>query len=433
MNDLPVWAVRLRHERRSRKWSPKYVARQLIDAASGRIRAHMPTHESLARMVRTWEAGKHRPSEPYPQLLAQIFGVTEEELFADPPNATDSGEAPEGTLSWKAPDGDNDMERRRLLQIAAASAGIGILGVSGEPVRQLLDLSLSHDFRSGEEWEMSCDDHLHALRTRPPAQVVADLVIDLHLLRRQMETSSPAEVTGLQRVLAALSAVHGNALTRMGDHGAAVRWWHTARHAADASGDREVRLLVRGEEAGTGLYGQRTPETVLRLVRNAERIAGGPSVDLLTTQAKALSMLGKHEEARETLNALVDLAAKGATGDSIGFWKENQIYFAESWVHASAGDEDKAATARENVLRLTGDYQYGANIMLHEALCTVVRGGIDEGVRRAATVIDALSPAYRSRYILETGQMLLRAVPHDQQNRPTIGEFREVLAIEAAT
>jgi hypothetical protein len=95
-----------------------------------------------------------------------------------------------------------------------------------------------------------------------------------------------------------------------------------------------------------------------------------------------------------------------------------------------AGDEARADTARDNVLRLTSDYQYGANVLLHEALCMIVKGGIDEGMRRAATVIDPLPAAYRSNHIMETGRMLLRAVPLDQQNRPAAVEFREVLAIE---
>ncbi len=385
-------------------------------------------------MVRAWETGKHRPSEPYPLLLAQIFEVAEGELFADLPNVAELAKASEGNLMWKASDGgDDDMERRRLLRLAAASAGIGIFGASGEPVRQLLDLSIDHGFRSGEEWEMSAADHLYALRTRPPAQVAADLVIDLLTVRRQMEASSPAEVTELQRTLAMLAGIHANALTRLGDHGAAVRWWRTGRSAADASGDREVRLLVRSEEAGHGLYGQRAPETVMRLVGNAEQVAGGTSVDLLTTRAKALSLLGKHTEAYQTLDALVGLTEKGGRGDSLGFWKEDQIYFAQSWIYAGAGDETRAGVARENVLRLTNDYQYQVNVALHEALCTVVQGAVDEGVRRAAAVIDPLPVAYRSNHIIETARMLLRAIPLDQQHRLAIGELREVPAIEAAT
>ncbi|WP_326635890.1 hypothetical protein OG884_22645 [Streptosporangium sp. NBC_01755] len=429
MADVPAWAARLRAARNERCWSQRGTIRRLAEAADESTRAHLPTRESLTRMLRAWESGKHRPNEPYPRLLARAFGVSEEKLFADSLDVPEPGKASQNSLIQKASDGDDDMERRRLLRLAAG-AGIGILGISGEPVRQLLDLSLDHDFRSAEEWELAREDHLHALRTRPPAQVAADLIIDLLLVRRQMEVSPPAEVAELQRVLATLSAIHGNALTRLGDHGAAIRWWHTARHAADASGDREVRLLVRVSEAGTGLYGQRAPETVVRLIHDAERIAGEPSVGLMTTRAKALSLLGRHDDARTTLNALVDLAEKGAAGDSLGFWKPDQIHFAESWVYAGAGDEAKADAARENVLGFTPEYQYGTNVMLHEALCTVVNGGVDEGMQRAATVIDALSPAYRSRYIIETGRMLLRAVPPDQRNRPAIGEFREVLALE---
>ncbi len=59
-----------------------------------------------------------------------------------------------------------------------------------------------------------------------------------------------------------------------GEHGGALRWWRTACHAADDAADLELRLLVRAESAGFALYGQRDPATVLRLLDDAERIAG---------------------------------------------------------------------------------------------------------------------------------------------------------------
>ncbi|MDH2429876.1 hypothetical protein [Sphaerisporangium sp. TRM90804] len=323
--------------------------------------------------------------------------------------------------------GDDDMERRAALQFLA---GLGTLGISGEPLRQLLDLSLGHVHRPIEDWEPACADHLHALRTRPPAKVASDLLIDLFAIRRQLDTSTPSDATELQRVLSALSCVMANALTRVGDHGAAIRWWHTARQAADASGDLVLRLMVRGEEAGHGLYGQRDPEAVLRLVHNAHQIMKKPYLTLLTAEAKALSLLGRHREARTALNDLQDAVEQGGASDPLGFWKADQIHFAESWVHAGAGDEIAADTARENVLHLARTYQYQSNVHLHGALCTVVQGGIDQGMRQAASVIDALAPAYRSRHIIETGRMVLRAVPRGQQDRPSVAEFRELLAVE---
>jgi hypothetical protein len=45
-----------------------------------------------------------------------------------------------------------------------------------------------------------------------------------------------ADVTDLQRVLAALSTLHGGVLTRLGDHGAALRWWRTAATPLSRSG-----------------------------------------------------------------------------------------------------------------------------------------------------------------------------------------------------
>lgn len=81
MSELPPWAARLRAERRAREWSVSEMARRLIEAADGRTRAHLPTRESVARMVRSWESGKHRPSETYEGLYARAFEVTEADLF----------------------------------------------------------------------------------------------------------------------------------------------------------------------------------------------------------------------------------------------------------------------------------------------------------------------------------------------------------------
>ncbi|GAA3096909.1 hypothetical protein GCM10017600_02100 [Streptosporangium carneum] len=326
-------------------------------------------------------------------------------------------------------DEEDAMERRRLLQLA--TAGMGALGVSVEPVRRLLDLSLGEGFRSVEDWNLACDDHLHAMRTRRSEQVAADLGVDLFTLGRQLEASSFAEKAGLRRAAAVLSNIQANVLTGLGHHGPAIRWSQVARQAADASGDRETRVLVRAEEAAGGLYGQRPFQTVLRLLDEAERLTGKPSLTLLATRAKALALFGRHDEARQTLNALRDLTEKGASGDLFGFWTESQIHFAESWVYASAGDEAKADAARENTLRITGSHQYQTNVRLHEGLCAVVNGGVDEGMRRAAAVIDSLPASRRDTYIIETGQMVLRAVPLEQRDRPAVNEFREVLAAGA--
>jgi len=224
--------------------------------------------------------------------------------------------------------------------------------------------------------------------------------------------------------------------TRLGEHGAAIRWCRTARTAADASGDLAFRLLVGAEEAGFGLYGQRDPLTVLTLTTQAQAIAGAvPSVGqakIIATRAKALSLLGRHADARRALKALADVSEGELAGQGPSFWTPDQIHFAESWVHAHAGDQSALDEAGDAIARYPLDYQYRTNIQLHQALCITVQGGIDQGIRHAATVLHGLPSHYRTGMVLETARMVLRAVPADRQERHAVAELRDALAIAPA-
>ncbi|MEV4178787.1 helix-turn-helix transcriptional regulator [Nonomuraea sp. NPDC049709] len=323
--------------------------------------------------------------------------------------------------------GEDATERRRLFGLAASA---GIVGFD-EIVRQELDHTTDRP-RSAEDWDITRADHLHALRTRPPAQVIKDLSIDLYALRQQMHTTSGDELTELYRVAALLAVIQANALTRVSDHGAAIRWWSTARKTADASRDLELRLLVRSEEAIHGLYGQREPETVLRLIENARRISRRPWPRLMTARAKALALLNRSKEAADTLRDLHDHMDKGIVGDRWEFFKPDQIPFAESWVAAYSHNEAAADAARGRVLQIIPErsYQYRMNAVLHEAISTAALGGADEGARLAAELIDSLPAGFRTNHIWETARMVLRAVPLEQRERPAVGELRSLLTIE---
>src|SRR5262249_57360008 len=126
---------------------------------------------------------------------------------------------------------DDTRDRRWLWGWPAASLGAGALGASpADPARQLLaDLLLASRQRSLEDWEITCADHLHAIRTRPPAQARDDLLVDLAALQHQLAADS-ARATELNRILAMLADLHGTVLTRLGEHGSAIRWWRNARH-----------------------------------------------------------------------------------------------------------------------------------------------------------------------------------------------------------
>jgi transcriptional regulator with XRE-family HTH domain len=352
---------------------------------------------------------------------------------APPPSRPGAGRGHRlGDRSLFSPAEEDDMRRRTLLSLM--TAGLATTAFGPEPARRLLDLALTSEPRSIDDWQLACGDHLYAIRTRAPHLIHDDILLDLLTIQRQMDQSGAGEVTELHRVMAGLSTLHANVLTRLGEHGSALRWWRTAKHAADSSGDLDLRLLVRGSEAGFGLYGQRDPETILQLTRKAQHLAGKrPSLGLtyiIGTQAKALSLLGRHEEANHAMTMFVHSAPEDLPSGPIpAFWTSDQVDFTQSWVHAAAGDEARADAARDRVLAHAFlDYQYRANVRLHEALCTVANGGVDQGVRQAATVLDALPPNHHSQMITETARIVLCAVPAEQRQRPAVGELRETIA-----
>ncbi|GII62831.1 hypothetical protein Skr01_29160 [Sphaerisporangium krabiense] len=81
MSDIPAWASRLRALRRHNLWTQREMAKRLADAADEHTRARLPERDSLIRMIKYWEAGTHRPKDPYPVLYSRAFGMDEEELF----------------------------------------------------------------------------------------------------------------------------------------------------------------------------------------------------------------------------------------------------------------------------------------------------------------------------------------------------------------
>ncbi|WP_242883150.1 hypothetical protein [Actinomadura litoris] len=328
---------------------------------------------------------------------------------------------------------DGDMERRALLQLAALGVGAGALGSTGEQVRQLLALALNSEHRDLEDWHLTLSDRLYAILTRPPAQARDGLLIDLVAIQRQLEIAEPSEAIELWRVVAALSMLHADTLTRLGDHDAAIHWWRTARAAADRTGDLDLRLMVRCEEAEFGLYGQRDPATILQLIDGAERLAGPtPScrkVDLAGTRAKALTLQGRHSEAMVALNSFVNAAGEQMRGGILPSHRsDNVVHFTASWVHAAAGREPEADEKRGIVLANTRGYQFAANVRLHEALCAVVNGGTDTGARQATEILAGLPPAQRSHMILETGKTVLRAVPIERRDHPAVRDLRALTA-----
>ncbi|WP_406312209.1 hypothetical protein OHA77_26790 [Streptosporangium sp. NBC_01639] len=122
---VPPWAARLREERRERGWTQREMAKRLADAASGDVR--LPERDSLIRRIKDWEAGNHRPKDPYPVLYARVFGLDEADLFEGGHRATPDAVAhsfPASPHRHVAPE-LVDYFRLQLLSHYAADAFLG--------------------------------------------------------------------------------------------------------------------------------------------------------------------------------------------------------------------------------------------------------------------------------------------------------------------
>ncbi|MFC7384274.1 helix-turn-helix domain-containing protein [Sphaerisporangium rhizosphaerae] len=335
--------------------------------------------------------------------------------------------------------GGDDMERRYLLQLA----GLGMLAQSpifstGEHIRQLLERSFGGpDGGTEDQWEAICADHMHALVNRPPTEALDGLMVDLALLYQQMSVAPPEQSARLQRIAAWMATMHANLLTRLGVYGEAGRWWRTARQAADASQDVDMQVWVRGTEAVFGLYSPRSLETVLTLARDAQTLAAGRVAaglfQAVSAEAQTLAVMGRHQEARESVQRLHDLVER-STPDRRFNWTSDQVFFVSSWVHSFEGATEAAREARDSTLAQSPCYQNATNVRLHEAISLSSSGGHNEALQLVTKVLSELDPAYRSRMITHTARRVLDAVPSDQRAAlPALPDYRAALSAPTST
>ncbi|TDD66784.1 helix-turn-helix domain-containing protein [Actinomadura rubrisoli] len=374
--------------------------------------------------------GHYPPSKSLARALERVLGIPGRLT----PFLASEEAAEEATVEGDNPgETDADVRRRQVIRMLTTLGISGAVSGTSESVRQLLAQLLDSESRDLDAWHLTISDHLYALRTRPAASAREGLVIDLLAIEQQLRIASASKSIELQRVIAALSMIHANVLTRLGEHGESIHWSRTANAAADASGDLELGLLTRAMEASLGLYGQRDPVTVLQLTINAQQNSGKAlsigraRIDLAHT--KALSMLGRHEEAKRCLQPLLTSAPPPAnTGIMPTLHRNHQaVWFAESWVRSYAGEEAHADHARDQVLSTNPSHEYYAKVRLHEALCATVNGAIGRGIGRAIEIFDELPPAHRTQMIIETGEEILRAVPLDLRGRPVVRDLRAIM------
>lgn len=427
----PSWAVRIQVEREARGWGKHEMARRLMQAAGLR----QGSVANLARQILDHEKGRHFPRE-WAHAYAAAFGMEPDDLFPAPrTDGHDAVTAVMGTVKVLALDPwDDDVKRRAALQLIAA-IGAGSVVPPGV-IEELLSgidhvLGRSDDV---EEWERVVHEYGHRIYRQPFESIVPAVTADVVALSELLKQGRPPrEQAGLLRVSAGLSGVLAEALGNLGEDRAARRTWHTARRAADASGDRMLRVWVRGRAAQWAGWASGSHHSVMTLVKDAEQIAAGkPSSGLARAYAAGAYMAASHGDmatAHDTLDMLkrtFEHLPRGSGEQTILDFQGSQLYWNEAYVHTIVGDERAgvAVDYAETLYPPTATAPI-VNLRLMRAVDLVRRGEVRAGTESALETLQG-----RPRPVMATRQLaeqVLDTLPGRAWELPAARDLRELI------
>lgn len=431
-DERPPWAKRLRAEREGRKWTQVKMASKLHEAA----KTNYPPLKSLERQVRGWEAGDHYPETEWRRTYCIAFGLSEAELFGGD-ISRDSGVGGE--------EDEDDVERRRVLQalatlgVAAASPVADALNTIQGYVEKGLDRGIAEQM---EEWDQIVTEYGYSYLASPPDQLISDLAADLvsvQALKSHLPVDN-AQRAQWFRVNAGLSLLMAKTLANLGDTRPARTWWRTAQHAADSSGDTDLRMWIAGEQLIRGLY-ERRPAPIL--LRQADAAAGSSNgracagLALIQTMRAQLLSVVRPGDAVDELQRLEDTFAKLPSADTSDIasdfcFGEDRIRYATAWVYAQMGQSgplDVAADRAVQLLEAVDQRRSVTQIKLLQAAGHVRSGDVAEGVAHATSTYEQCPPDQRTVLVTRLAGGVWDAIPVERRKESAAESYHELLAL----
>ena len=380
-----------------------------------------------------------------PQWAGPSFETRSHAEGPKPPRMTVRDAAQD--LREAAYDADEDLViRRTFLAGAAALAASSAADKSAtlEAVRRDLHRSLAAEPTEADvhEWQQITQDYGEAYPIAAPADLIRSLMVDLPSLKNALrQPGSALRQRELLRTGALLSAFTAQSISNLGQPLEAKRWWRTAKHAADRSGDPYSIIWIRGREICHAM-GSRPDPVVLRLIEEADSIAvkAPPEATLGLTAMKAqtYALCGRAPDARAALRQIREQFEASPTGysGSLLAWGEERLYSTESFAYSRLGKIAQAERATRDGLSLhasndSRNLRHPAGLRLNLAFVLVQSGDIREGLHLAQTVIDGLPEELRGNSI-EDGRKLLAIVPRQAQRGTDVQAYREWMNALAA-
>jgi transcriptional regulator with XRE-family HTH domain len=410
------------------------------DTALGAAGALIAGAEDIEELLR--RKRRHLAAKAQAEREAKIRALRASSMALTPPSGNDD---PQSLLHWPQPDADcarslmdgslsdsveeDDVERRALLRLLAALGVGGTIPLDAlERLRGGMEASIGlNGYLAVEDWERIAWEYGHAVMVQPAEQVVADLAVDIHEINRLVKTTkAPSPRASLTRVSAQLCALMADELHSLGMFGPAWRWWRTARHAADQSGDRNLRVWVLAREGVNAFNSPRPAASILALTDEAVHIAEGRASGGLAEAYKnrALGFMKQGDEpgalaALTDMRRAFDQLPESVTTheDSIwGCWPERTIHMADSWVYTSFG-APAAATAQERALSIyPPEWRTPVTTAKLFQAVTLIQGrDIETGLAHAWASIESLPDDSRRRrpQILRVARQVHNELPDD--------------------
>lgn len=305
--------------------------------------------------------------------------------------------------------------------------GVAIGGDALETVRHGLVGSFGPG-REVDEWRAVTAAYAGEFATTTPAELLPELTADLQLLRT---TASPGS-TELTVPAAELSVLIALTLTGLGRIRSAGRWWRTARAAADSSGERRIRSLVRSWEASSGMVERRPLHELLELAEEALTLADDPEqlARALAVRAQILAAMGDAEGAQRAVRGLLVVATELPPGSSSLFaCSQREVFGVEGGVWTTLGEPSAAYEALDRALGLCPPERLRERAELELVLsrCLVVEGEAATGLAVAMRVLVELPDPWHTHPLYDVAGRVLSAVQGEELGRAAVRDYRELL------
>ncbi|WP_308114134.1 hypothetical protein [Streptomyces brasiliscabiei] len=336
-------------------------------------------------------------------------------------------------------DGDDPMNRRRLLRGALAAGLTGAALGALADTRQSLDLALTADTEPADlsDLEAAAETYGYGYHGQAPTQVLADIVGDFAELRPLLSTPQP--VASRIRVCRTAGQMAGMTAIVLHDLGArrhARAWFATAATAAQESGDKQLLAWIWAREAMVPLnYG--APQAAAQLAEQARRAAGDSPTAAATlaaaVAARAYALSQQREQARDALTAadtFMERLDAGARADTWLTHGEQKHHVHLSHALTALGDTGRARESQNRALELSAPTSTMTRSLLQidAAACVRHDGDPEQACRRTVAVMASLPDAYRTGLVHRRALDLYRSIPAHHHREDAVRELRDVLA-----